>query len=291
MWRRGRWHNRVEGAGPGAAERERDTERARAYPAEPRRTWGLGNAMNCWRPEETQDWTYENWFKVWYRTVRLQTPKAPPLGARKQPFFLSPWGWRLSLRPWGCQSEGSRVKWRHVEWRREASGWIKAFNESLQTGQGDTTAWPGSLLPNLLPDLHYQECSTRHHQHTHITRLFLQFSSVQSLSHVQLFATPWTTACPASLSNTNSWNLPKPMSIESVMPSNHLILCRPLLLLPSIFPSIRIFSNESALCIRWPKYWSLSFNISSSNKHLGLISFRMDWLDLLAFQGTLKSLL
>jgi len=136
-----------------------------------------------------------------------------------------------------------------------------------------------------------QECPTRHRQHTHITRLFLQFSSVQSLSHVRLFATPWTTACPASLSNTNSWNLPKPMSIESVMPSNHLILCCPLLLLPSIFPSIRIFSNESALCIRWPKYWSLSFNISSSNENLGLISFRMDWLDLLAFQGTLKSLL
>ena len=117
-----------------------------------------------------------------------------------------------------------------------------------------------------------------------------KFSSVQSLSCVQLFATPWTTAHQASLSITNSWSLLKLMSIESVMPTNHLIFCRPLLLLPSIFPSIRIFSNESALHIRWPKYWSFSFNISPSNEHPGLISFRMDWLDLLAVQGTLKGL-
>ena len=123
--------------------------------------------------------------------------------------------------------------------------------------------------------------------------LYIQshFSSVQSLSCVWLFATPWTTACQASLSITNSWNLPKPMSIELVKPSDHLILCHPLLLLPSIFPSIRVFSNESALRIRWPKYWSFSFNISPSNEHPGLISFRMDWLDLFAVQGTLKSLL
>ena len=114
---------------------------------------------------------------------------------------------------------------------------------------------------------------------------------VRSLSHVQLFATPWTAACQASLSFTISWSLLKLMSIESVMPSNHLILCRPLLLLPSIFPSIRVFSNESTLHIRWPKYWSFSSNISPSNEHSGLISFRMDWLDLLAVQGTLKSLL
>ena len=119
----------------------------------------------------------------------------------------------------------------------------------------------------------------------------VQFSLVQSLSCVRLFVTPWTAACQASLSITNSWSLLKLMSIESVMPSNHLILCRPLLLLPSIFPSIRVFSNESALRIRWPKYWSFSFNISPSNEHPGLISFRMDWLDLLAVQGTLKSLL
>ena len=118
-----------------------------------------------------------------------------------------------------------------------------------------------------------------------------QFSSIQSLSHVQLFATPWTAACQASLSITNSQSSPKPMSIESVMSSNHLILCCPLLLLPSIFPSIRVFSNESTLHIRWPKYWSFSFSISPSNEHPGLISFRMDWLALLAVQGTLKSLL
>ena len=118
-----------------------------------------------------------------------------------------------------------------------------------------------------------------------------QFSSVQLLSRVQLFATPWIAARQASLSITNSRSSPKLMSIESVMPSSHLILCRPLLLLPPIPPSIRVFSNESTLRIRWPKYWSFSFSISPSNEHLGLISLRMDWLDLLAVQGTLKSLL
>ena len=116
-------------------------------------------------------------------------------------------------------------------------------------------------------------------------------SSVQSLSCVQLFATPWTAACQASLSITNSRSLPKLMSTELVMPFNDLILWCPLLLQPSIFPSIRVFSNESALHIRWPKYCNFSFNISPSNEHSGLISFRMDWLDLLALQGTLKSLL
>ena len=127
----------------------------------------------------------------------------------------------------------------------------------------------------------------------------VQFSSVQSLSHVRLFATPWIAARQASLSITNSQSLPKLMSIELVMPSNHLILCRPLLLLPSIFPNIRVFSNESALHIRWQKYWSFGFqnwccfglHSSPSNEHPGLISFRMDWLDLLAVQGTIKSLL
>ena len=118
-----------------------------------------------------------------------------------------------------------------------------------------------------------------------------QFGSVQSLSCVRLFATPWTTARQASLSITNSQSPPKLMSIESVMPSNHLILCHLLLLPPSIFPSIRVFSNKSVLHIRWPKYWHFSFSISPSNEHPGLISFRMDWLDLLAVQGTLKSLL
>ena len=131
------------------------------------------------------------------------------------------------------------------------------------------------------------------------TFIFLEFilccyqddSSVQSLSRVRLFATPWTAARQASLSITNSQSLHKLMSIESVMPTNHLILCHPLLPPPSIFPSIRVFSNESALYIRWPKYWSFSFSISPSNEYLGLISIRMNWLDLLAVQGTLKSLL
>ena len=116
-------------------------------------------------------------------------------------------------------------------------------------------------------------------------------SSVQSLSRVRLFATPQTAALQAPLSITNSQSLLKLMSIESVMPFNHLTLCHPLLLLPLIFPSIRVFSNESALCIRWPNYWSFSFNISPSNEHSGLISFRMGWLDLLAVWGILKSLL
>ena len=120
---------------------------------------------------------------------------------------------------------------------------------------------------------------------------FKNFCSVQSLSHVQLFATPWTAARQTSLSITNSWSLLKFMSIESVVASNHLILCHHLLLLTSVFPSIRVFSNEFVLHIRGPKYWSLSFNISPSNEYSGLISFRMDWLDLLAVQGTLKSLL
>ena len=118
-----------------------------------------------------------------------------------------------------------------------------------------------------------------------------RINSVHSLSSVQLFTTPCSTAHQASLSITNSWRLLKFMSIESVMPSNHLILCCPLLLLPSIFSSIRVFFNESALRIRWPKNWSFSFNINLSNEHSGLISFRMDWLDLCAVQGTLKSLL
>ena len=120
--------------------------------------------------------------------------------------------------------------------------------------------------------------------------LSVQFSSVQSLSHVQLFMTSWTAVLQASLSIINSWSLLTLMSIESVMPSNHLILCHLLLLPPSIFPRIRVFSNESVLRIRWPKYWSFSFSISPSNEHSGLISFTTDWLGLLAVQGTLKSL-
>ena len=116
-------------------------------------------------------------------------------------------------------------------------------------------------------------------------------SSVQSVSRGQLFVTPWTTALQPSLSITNAWSLLKLMSIESMMPSNHLILCHPLLLLPSIFPSIRVFSNESFICIRWPKYWSFSFSTSPSKEYSGLISFRIACLDLLTVQGTLKSLI
>ena len=126
--------------------------------------------------------------------------------------------------------------------------------------------------------------------HIHFNRPS-QFSSIPSFSHVWFFVTPWTAAHQAFLSITNSWSLLKLVSIESVMPSNHLILCCPLLLLPLIFPSIRIFSNESVLHIKWPKYWSLSFSISPSNEYSGLISFRMDWLGLPVVQGTLKSLL
>ena len=146
--------------------------------------------------------------------------------------------------------------------------------------------------------------------HTHLKVITLKFSCffkclsssktmsfcwmktiIYLLSCVWIFVTPWTAAHQASLSFTNSWSLLKLRSLESVMPSNRLILCRPLLLLPSIFPSIRVFSNESTICIRWPKDWSFSFSISPSNEYSGLISFRMDWLDLLAVQGTLKSLL
>ena len=123
------------------------------------------------------------------------------------------------------------------------------------------------------------------------SNLLVHFRSVQSLSHVQFFVTPWTAACQASLSIINSRSLLKLTSVKSVMPSNHLVLCRPLLLLPSIFPSIRVFLNESALHIMWPKNWSFSFNVTPSNEYSGPISFRMDCLDLLAVQGTLKSLL
>ena len=126
---------------------------------------------------------------------------------------------------------------------------------------------------------------------TELSNSSSSYYSVQLLSCFRLFETPWTAARQAFLSITNSWSLFKLMSIKLVMPSNHLILYRPLLLLPSIFPRIRVFSNESVLPIRWPKYWSFSFSISPSNEYSGLISFRMDWLDLLVVQGTLKSLL
>ena len=138
---------------------------------------------------------------------------------------------------------------------------------------GENQEWKSIMMRKLSPELH------------------VHFSSVQPLSHVQLLVTPWTAAHQTSLSITNSLSLLKLMSIESVMSSSHLTLCHPLLLLPSVSPSIRVFSNESVLCIRWPKSWSFSFSISPSKEYSGLISFRMDWLDLLAVQGTLKSLL
>ena len=152
--------------------------------------------------------------------------------------------------------------------------------------------WKISAYLSAIDIFKWQSCSflpvdTCPHLHTE----YIPFSSVQSLSHVWFLVTPRTAACQASLSITNSRNLLELMSIESVVPSNHLINCHPLLLPPSIFPSIRVFSNESVLSIRWPKYWSFSFNISPSNEYSGLISFRMDWLNFLAVQGTLKSLL
>ena len=133
-------------------------------------------------------------------------------------------------------------------------------------------------------NIRIQDSTEVHEKMLNITRYIVQFSSVAQ--SCLTLCTPRTAACQASLSITNSQNPPKPMSIESVMPSNHLILCRPLLLTPSMFPNIRVFSNESALHIRWPKYWSFSFSISTSSEYSGLISFRMDWLDLLAVQGT-----
>ena len=139
---------------------------------------------------------------------------------------------------------------------------------------------------SMLPHLYFSSLAP----YSVLPHLYSSFNSVQLLSHVRIFATPWTAAHQASLSIIKSRGLPKLMSIELVKPSSHPILCRPLLLPPPIFPSIRVFSNESALYIKWPKYWSFNFNISPSNERPGLISFRMDWLDLLAVQGTLKSL-
>ena len=160
------------------------------------------------------------------------------------------------------------------------------------TGMGCHAFLQGIFLTQWL-NLHLLKWQADSLQLSHQGRpiVLVQFSSVQSLSHVRLFVTPWTPARQASLSITNSQSSLRLTSIESVIPSSRLILCRPLLLLPPIPPSIRVFSNESILRIKWPKYWSFSCNISPSNEHPGLISFRMDWLDILAVQGTLESLL
>ena len=161
----------------------------------------------------------------------------------------------------------------------------------------DSIDFPNSLgkyIPSFNLVLNFsQMCCTflTRFSRRHFMGLMLFSQSVQSLSRVWLFATPWTAACQASLSITNSWNPLKHMSIESVMPCHHPILCCPLLFPPSVFPSIRVFSNESTLHIRWPKYWSFSFNISPSNEYSGLILFRINWLNLLAVQGIFKSLL
>ena len=172
--------------------------------------------------------------------------------------------------------------------RRSFNPWVRT---ALRVENGNPLQYsclenPMTEEPGGLQSMGPQKSTTQSNNN----KLCIQFSSVQSLSRVRLFTTLWTTAHQASLSITNSQTLLKLISIESVMPSNHLILCRPLLL-PSIFPNIKVFSNESALRIRWSKYWSFSFNISPSNEHSGLISLRMDWLDLFAVQGTLKSLL
>ena len=190
-----------------------------------------------------------------------------------------------------------------ASWAKSALLKTKGLQQEwgTKTIRGGKTSWgaqwpPGASLPRLSLSFGTLSCSThspgRARPEWLSLPILLQFSSVQfSCSVVSDFATPWIAALQAFLSITNSRSPPKPMSIELVMPSNHLILCCPFFLPPSIFPSIRIFSNESALHIRWPKYWSFSFNISSSKEHPGLISFRMDWLDLLAVQGTLKGLL
>ena len=164
------------------------------------------------------------------------------------------------------------------------------LNSTENSAQCQVAAWMGGEFGGEW--IHAHVCLSPFPVHLKLLQHCLwAISSVQSLSRVRLVATPWTAACQASLFITNSQSLLKRMSIVSVMPSNHLILCRPLLLPPSIFPSFRVFSNESVLHISWPKYWSFSFSISPSNEYSRLISFRMDWLDLLAVQGTLKSLL
>ena len=189
----------------------------------------------------------------------------------------------------GAWSRGNLSIPRTLERCDEAGESFHQYISEVTTGN-ISQAFSGAGKSNMSYPMHFL-AFFQVKKNTAFSTSFPIVSSVQSLSRIRLFATPWTAVHQASLSITNSWSPLKPMSIASVMPSNHLILYRPLLLLPSIFPSIKVFSNESALRIRWPKYWSFSFNLSPSSEHPDLISFRMDWLDLLAVQGTLKSLL
>ena len=195
--------------------------------------------------------------------------------------------WKMSNWRWNW--------WVCLRWLQNETIWVS--NRLITKVEEDTIETYILKLPVVKAFYFLPSCMSYHLLDEFLKIYFVIFntwcqcSSVQLLSHVWFFATPWTAACQASLSITNSWSPPKPMSIESLMPSNHLILCHPLLLLPSIFSSIRVFSNESTLHMRRPKYWSFSFSIIPSMEHPGLISFIMDWLDLLAVQGTLKSLL
>ena len=226
--------------------------------------------LSCFRFTEHL-WRSEYWFK-WWETVN-ERDKASVF--TEHTFYL---GIEVEKTLMLGKIEGKRRR----GWQRMT--WLDSLTDSMSLSKlweivKDREAWGAAVHGITRSQTQLSNWTT------------IQFSSVQSLSRVQLFETPWTAARQASLSFINSRSLLKLLSIESVMPSNHLILCRPLCLLPSIFPSITVFSNESALRIKWPKYWSFSFSISPSNEHPGLISFRMDWLDLLEVQGTLKSLL
>ena len=181
------------------------------------------------------------------------------------------------------------TEWRRSRTERSKETWISSLNSRMLLSH--FTCQPSTWWIIIFVNIIITTTAAKQQNNIYWQLLCVQLSSVQSFSSVRLFPTPWIAARQASLSITNSWSLLKLMSIESVMPSSHLILCRPLLLLPPIPPSVRVFSNESALCMRWPKYWSFSFSISPSKERPGLISLRMDWLDLLAVQGTLKSLL